>query len=698
MPNNDSQFRTITRACALLSVLLGLIVLSGWLFDIAVLKSILPGHINMKPNTAIGLVCGGLALVCLVRSDSPKKLRYPAALLSLTTLMIGLFTLAEYLLHRDLKVDQLLFVDRAELVYPGRIAYITAINFCVTGVVLLLLTRGRRALKVAQLLASFVGLSGLLAIVGYLYGVPVLYGSSRFASMGLHTGLGFLALSISILAYSPYHGFMAVLTTARPSGWLARKLFAAAVIFPFVLGLLAIRTSAMAGDVRFVVAALVIAQILLFAGLIWISASRLDRSEAEEEVAKEALAASERMLQQSQKMEAIGMLAGGVAHDFNNLLNVILGYSELLLTDPDTSESQRRKLEKIRKAGDTASALTRQLLAFGRKQVLQPKALDLNEIIGNADGFLPRLVKDDVLLSMSLYPGLLSIMADPVQVEQILLNLVINACDAMPNGGKLHIETENVVVEDSLAPKLAVTPGPFVRLTISDTGTGMDDETRARIFEPFYTTKAVGKGTGLGLATVYGIIKQSGGYIEVDSKIGRGTSFQVYLPATRLVLSRELPPPSLVPTGGGATILVVEDSEPLRDLIFETLETMGYTALIAQDGHQALRICTQFSGTIDLLLTDVVMPKMKGPEVMKRVKQLRPDIGVLFMSGYTNDVTVRHGISNADVSFIQKPFSSNELTHKLREALARAQDRSTLRQRLGVEMERRAASMRAEKS
>lgn len=698
MPNNDSQFRTITRAAALLSVLLGIVVLTGWVLDITVLKSILPGYISMKPNTAIGFVCGGLAFMLLVKSDSSRKLRYPAAVLSLTTLIIGLFTLAEYLLHRDLKVDQLLFVDHSEPVYPGRIAYIAALNFCVTGIALLLLTRGKRAIKTAQLLAAFVGLSALLALVGYGYGVPLLYGSSRYASMGLHTGLGFLLLSISMLAYSPYEGFMAVLTTARSSGWLARKLFAAAVIFPFVLGLLAIRSATLIADVRFTIAALVIAQIVLFAGLIWISASRLHRSEAEEEATKEALAASARMLQQSQKMEAIGLLAGGVAHDFNNLLNVILGYSELLLADPETSESQRRKIEKIRKAGDTAGGLTRQLLAFGRKQVLQPKALDLNEIIGNADGFLPRLVKDDVWLSTSLYPGLMAIMADPVQVEQILLNLVINACDAMPNGGKLHIQTENVAVEESLAPKLGVAPGPFVRLTISDTGTGMAEEIRAHIFEPFYTTKAVGKGSGLGLATVYGIIKQSGGYIDVDSKVGRGTSFQVYLPATRLATSRELPPPAQLQSGDGATILVVEDSEPLRDLIFETLETMGYTALMAQDGHQAIRICTQFSASIDLLLTDVVMPKMKGPEVMRRVKQMRPDIGVLFMSGYTNDVTLRQGVSNAEVSFIQKPFSSTELTHKLREALARAQDRSTLRQRLGVEMERRAASLRAEKS
>jgi CheY-like chemotaxis protein len=359
---------------------------------------------------------------------------------------------------------------------------------------------------------------------------------------------------------------------------------------------------------------------------------------------------------------------------------------------------QRRKVEKIRKAGETAGGLTRQLLAFGRKQVLQPKALDLNQTINNPDGFLCRLVRDDISFSTSLYPGLMAIMADPVQVEQILLNLVINACDSMPSGGKLQIDTENVAIEPSLAPKLGVAPGPFVRLTITDTGTGMDDETRAHIFEPFYTTKAAGKGSGLGLATVYGIIKQSGGYIEVDSKVGRGTSFSVYLPATRLATSQEPPKSSVVPNGGGATILVVEDSELLRDLIFETLETMGYTALLAQDGHQALRICTQFTGTIDLLLSDVMMPKMKGPEVMKRVKQMRPDIGVLFMSGYTDDVAVRYGVSNADVSFIQKPFSSTELTHKLREALARAQDRSTLRQRLGIEMERRAASLRAENS
>src|SRR5256885_13778796 len=309
MHNHDSQFRIIARSGANLLVLLGITVLLGWMFDIWFLKSLLPGQISMKANSAIGFVCGGLALVFLLRSDSSKDLRYPALFTSLLTFLTGLSTLAEYLFHTDLKVDQLFFLDRAELVYPGRISHITAVNFFAVGAALLLLSRGKGALKAAQLLAAFVWLSSLLAIVGYLYGVPLPYGSSHYASMGLHTGIGFFVLSISILAYSPRQGFMAVLTTERPAGWLARKLLVAAVIFPFVLGLVAIHTFALVGDMRFMVAALVIAQILLFAGLIWISASRLDRSEAEEEVAKEALAASERMLQHSQKMEAIGVLA-----------------------------------------------------------------------------------------------------------------------------------------------------------------------------------------------------------------------------------------------------------------------------------------------------------------------------------------------------------------------------------------------------
>ncbi len=254
----------------------------------------------------------------------------------------------------------------------------------------------------------------------------------------------------------------------------------------------------------------------------------------------------------------------------------------------------------------------------------------------------------------------------------------------MPEGGKLQIETANVVIEDPMASDAGVRAGPFIRLTISDTGTGMDEETRLKIFEPFFTTKPLGKGTGLGLATVFGIVKQNGGFIQVDSKLGRGTTFVVYLPGTRITASQEERTTSVVETGEGGTILVVEDSEPLREMILETLESMGYTALMAKDGQQAIRLCNQFSGAIDVLLSDVIMPRMNGPEVMRRVKEIRPEIAVLFMSGYTNDVTLRHGVSNAEVSFIQKPFTSIELMHKIREARVEARERTIVRERLNL--------------
>jgi signal transduction histidine kinase/FixJ family two-component response regulator len=699
MPNHNSQSRKAARFGAFSLVLLGSAVLAGWALDLELLKSILPGGISMKPNAAIGFICAGIALVSLLTCKVTRVHRCLAAIFSLALLVVGLSTCLEYFFHVNLKIDQWIFPDYTQSPYPGRMPHITAVNFCIAGTALLLLCRQRSSgVKLAQLLAVFTSLNALFAIIGYVYGVPFLYGSLHYASMTLHTGVGFLVLAVLILVHSPHEGFVSVLTSSRPAGWLTRKLLSAAVACPFILGLLAVHSSKLIADMRFMVAAMVIAQILLFAGLIWISVSRLNQSQQEEEVTREALARSEQMLRQSQKMEAIGLLAGGVAHDFNNLLNVILGYSELLLTDSSVSDTHRSKIEKIRKAGDTASGLTRQLLAFSRRQVLQPKVLDLNQIIGNPDGFLQRLVKEDISFTTSLDAGLMATVADPTQVEQIFLNLVINACDAMPSGGKLHIETANVVLEQPFTLQMGVAPGAFVRLTITDTGTGMDDETRAHIFEPFYTTKAVGKGTGLGLATVYGIVKQSGGYIEVDSKLGRGTTFQVYLPASRAPLSKPPVAATHIEGGNSATILVVEDSAPLRDLIFETLESMGYTALLAQDGQQAIRMCTQFNGTIDVLLSDVIMPRMNGPEVMRKVKQIRPDIGVVFMSGYTNDVTIRHGISSADVSFIQKPFSSTELTHKVREALVRAHDRNTIRQRLGLEMQKRSDPLRANRS
>jgi signal transduction histidine kinase/FixJ family two-component response regulator len=664
--------------------------------DISWLKSVLPGRISMKPNAAIAFLASGWTLRLLLRDSLSRWARAGSTALSLLVLAIGSVSLLESVLHAGLGIDQLLFVDRTQLSYPGRIAPISAINFCVAGIGLFLLGRRDKGGKLSHICAIFVLFSALLAVVAYLYGVPLPSGSQNPMSMALHSGVGFIVLGFAMLIAGPEIGILSLLSSGRPASLLSKKLLFAAVVLPFVLGLAVLRLPGFFGNTPLLLTILVVAQIIVFTVIIWISASRLDASEEEEELAKEALAASEQMLQQSQKMEAIGVLAGGLAHDFNNLLNVIMGYSELILKDAALPQTQRPKVEKIAKAGQTAAALTRQLLAFSRKQVLQPQTIDLNAIISNTDGYLPRLVKENIVVSTSLGPGLMATVIDPTQLEQILLNLVVNACDAMPEGGKLELETANVVIEEALASQAGVQPGNFIRLSISDTGTGMDAATQARIFEPFFTTKALGKGTGLGLATVYGIVKQSGGFIEVDSKPGRGTTFRVYLPASRLAPTPESQKTEQEQTRGRATVLVVEDSEPLRELVFETLESMGYTALVARDGQQAIRLCNGFVEKIDLLLTDVIMPKMNGPEVMKRIKELRPDIAVLFMSGYTNDVMLRHGVSKADVSFIQKPFSSAELMHKVREALVDAQERHTIRHRLSLAMSRQKDAISAD--
>lgn len=681
MPVAKSRFRTSAQAGALFLILLGIAVLVGWAANISWLKTVFAGKISMKANSAIGFLCSGVALWFLLRDRLSNLLRYICVTCSLLVFIIGTLTLSEYLFHFDLRIDELFFVDRLQFPYPGRVAPISAINFGMAGAGLLLLCRREKAGRLAQIPAVLIGLSALLAVIGYAYGVPALYGSSKYTSMALHSGVGFLVLAWTLLVCASENR-LSVLSSSRPAGWLSRTLLASAIILPFTLGLAAIQISTFAGNARLILAALTVAEIVLFTAVIWVATSRLDASAKEGALAQKAMAASETILNQSQKMEAIGVLAGGLAHDFNNLLNVIVGYSELLLKDSALLQTQRSRAEKILKAGQTATALTRQLLAFSRQQVLQPKALDLNQLISSTDGYLHRLIKENVELSTALDSGLMATIIDPTQLEQVLMNLVVNASDAMPHGGKLHIETGNVVLENPMASDAGVRPGPFVRLTITDTGIGMDEKTRLQIFEPFFTTKPIGKGTGLGLATVYGIVKQSGGFIQVDSKLGRGTTFRVYLPGSRISALQESERASVTENGGGSTILVVEDSEPLRELILESLESMGHTALIAKDGAHAIRLCNQFSGTIDLLLADVVMPKMNGPEVVKRVKKIRSEIAVLFMSGYTNDVTLRHGVSNADVSFIQKPFTSTELMHKIRETLVEAQERNAVRRRL----------------
>jgi two-component system cell cycle sensor histidine kinase/response regulator CckA len=379
----------------------------------------------------------------------------------------------------------------------------------------------------------------------------------------------------------------------------------------------------------------------------------------------------EEQLRQSQKMDAIGQLAGGVAHDFNNLLTAINGYSSLGLQRIEGNPTVKNYLEEIKKAGDRAANLTRQLLAFGRKQILQPLPLSLNDIITDMNKMLRRLIGEDIQLSAKLTPDLKRVKADPGQIEQVLVNLVVNARDAMPKGGSLTIETANAELGREYASTHAgVNAGAFVVLAVSDTGTGMDEEVRRHIFEPFFTTKEKGKGTGLGLSTVYGIVKQSGGNISIYSEPNHGTTFKVYLPALdSIVKSSEARAEESVILRGSETVLLVEDEEVVRGLARQILEEAGYQVLVAPQGEEAVRLCNEHAQEIHLLLTDIVMPGAGGKEVADRLSLLHPGIKVLFMSGYTDEAIVHHGVLDSDVKFIQKPFTPAALARKVREVL-----------------------------
>jgi two-component system, cell cycle sensor histidine kinase and response regulator CckA len=374
-------------------------------------------------------------------------------------------------------------------------------------------------------------------------------------------------------------------------------------------------------------------------------------------------------LRLSQRMEAIGRLAGGVAHDFNNLLTVITGCSYQLLQEMDPNDPRRQEVEEIKKASDRASLLTKQLLAFGRRQVLAPKILDLNGVVSNAEKMLRRVIGEDVDLTTVLGAELGRVQVDPGQIEQVVLNLALNARDAMPQGGRLTLETANVCLDEEYARgHVPVRPGAYVLLAVGDTGCGIDDETQAHIFEPFFTTKEQGKGTGLGLATVYGIIKQSGGYIWVSSELGRGTTFKIYLPRVNRESEEKQAQGSFSPRGS-ETILLVEDAEPVRRLVQRALKMSGYRILEARHGDEALEICAQTREPVHLMVTDVVMPRMGGAELAERLRSRYPQLKVLYMSGYTDEAVVRHGVREHSVAFLQKPFTPDAVARKVREVL-----------------------------
>jgi PAS domain S-box-containing protein len=380
----------------------------------------------------------------------------------------------------------------------------------------------------------------------------------------------------------------------------------------------------------------------------------------------------ENQFRQAQKMEAVGRLAGGVAHDFNNLLMVISGYAEVLLEHTRRNDPLYPKIEAIRQATDRATTLTRQLLAFSRKQLLELKVVDLNLIVEDIKRLLRPLIGENIELQTQLAPDLGRTRADAGQIEQVLMNLVVNSKDAMPNGGKIIIQSANARLnhEDVRREYSYIQPGLYVVLSVTDTGEGMDKETQLRIFEPFFTTKEKGKGTGLGLSTVYGIIKQSGGYVLVQSEPGQGTTFRIYLPRVEDALEPVgTAGTSLSQNGGSETVLLVEDEESVRQLVRETLESKGYKVLEADNGEAALRIVSNYSDKIDMLITDVVMPGMSGRELSARLCASRPQTKVLYLSGYTEDAIGHEGVVDPDTAFLQKPFTLQMLSRKVREVL-----------------------------
>jgi len=382
----------------------------------------------------------------------------------------------------------------------------------------------------------------------------------------------------------------------------------------------------------------------------------------------------EQQLRQAQKMEAVGRLAGGIAHDFNNILTAITGHADLLLEDLGHHDPRRADVDEIRRSAERAAGLTRQLLAFSRQQVLQPKVVDLNALVLDMDKLLRRLIGEDVELATALDPTLGRVTADPGQLEQVIVNLAVNARDAMPQGGKLTLETRNIDLDSSYRLEHSlVKPGPYVQLTVSDSGIGMDEETQAHAFEPFFTTKPRGQGTGLGLAMVYGTVKQSGGFIWVYSEPGHGATFKIYLPRVDAPVESATPPaPVERPPRGSETVLLAEDEPAVRAIAQQVLERQGYTVLAAPSGADALALAAQHGATIHLLLTDVVMPGMSGRDLADRLTAQRPGIRVLYISGYTDNAIVRHGMLEPGLAYLQKPFRPDALVRKVRDVLDEA--------------------------
>ena len=627
-----------SRVAAVFAVVIGAAALTGISLHSSTWSRITSGAVG----TAIAFVLAGAAAWLLRHDGKGSSVR---SLLPLLILAYALLSLAHVSFGLSVPTERSV-----------------AVCFALLGAALLLIDASDpRFTSLSHLLVAIAWFIAYTALLIHAF-QPLNLLPRRSIGISLPTALTLAVLCTGVLALRPERGWVGVFASESPGGLVLRRVLPFVFVLPFPVSYFRLWGQRVGWYGReFGVAVPAVVTALFFLVLILWCARSINRLSEQRETL-------ETKLRQTQKMEAVGQLAGGVAHDFNNLLGVVLGYADMLLSEPRLEPGMAERLEEIRRAAEKATGLTRQLLAFGRQQVLKPVVLDLNKVVAENQTLLARLLPEDIELQFHPAAGAVKVKADRIQIEQVLLNLCVNSRDAMPDGGTLTLKTGGVAL-NSEAP---VRPGQYAMLEVTDTGVGMDEATQSRVFDPFFTTKERDKGTGLGLSTVYGIVDQSGGCIYVDSEPGRGTTFRIYLPqvdAPEYVSVRETTPDSL---SGTETILVVEDSPALRELFRHSLKASGYTVLEAGTGEDALQICDTHAGPIHILVTDVIMPGMGGRELASRFKEKRPHSRVLYVSGYPDETIARRGVIDSGVTLLLKPFGPAEFIRKVREELDQA--------------------------
>jgi signal transduction histidine kinase/ActR/RegA family two-component response regulator len=642
-------------------------VLLGWLLDIAPLKRVFPGLATMKANTAFGLLSAGIALRILHTAESGSRRQLAARVLSVFVAILGAFTLAQDLFTVDFGIDQILLSDDpapAATSKPGRMSPATALNFFLIGLALLVLkARQPHIAASVQFLRPLPLFISGIAIIGYVYDVASLYQVAAFTSMAVHTAVSFFVLSLCIVAADTRHGFALIATSDTVGGLLARRLIPTLPFILFVLGWLVLageRMELYESDSA-VTLLVVLSTTVCIVAVAW-SAISLDKIDTNRQRAEE-------QLRQSQKMEVIGTLTGGIAHDFNNVLTVITSTIDLLIDGVADRPELARIAGLINQAAARGAKLTGQLLAFARKQPLHTRETDINALLVEAKTLIETTLGGRIDFEWKLDAGLSRAFVDPSQLVTAIVNLAVNARDAMPNGGTLTLETANVVLDEDTSSNNGIEPGSYVMIAVSDTGTGIPVEIREKIFEPFFSTKDIGKGTGLGLSMVYGFVKQSGGHIMVYSEVGYGTTIKLFLPITEQrenLVRSELPAAS---EGGSEKILLVEDDELVRTSATAQLQALGYDVVTATNATEALAIVR--SGTeFDLLFTDIVMPGgIDGRQLAEEVAKLHSPLKVLFTSGYSGFASVRNGKLESGTVLLPKPYSKSDLARLVRDTL-----------------------------